>query len=101
NAAAGTLRMKDARVTASRPLSMVCHGIGYREGFHPRRQSEAYQAMAAWGLPTSDRVKVVPDLAGVREFIDYYDEHRHDPVHEIDGVVVKVDQVALQGRLGS
>jgi len=101
NAAAGTLRMKDARVTASRPLSMVCHGIGYREGFSPARQSEAYQAMAAWGLPTSDRVKVVPDLAGVQEFIDYYGEHRHDVIHEIDGVVVKVDQVSLQGRLGS
>ncbi len=101
NAAAGTLRMKDARVTASRPLSMVCHGIGFRDGFSPSRQSEAYLAMAAWGLPTSDRIKVVPDIAGVREFIEYYGEHRHDVVHEIDGVVVKVDQVDLQGRLGS
>ncbi|GAA3528820.1 NAD-dependent DNA ligase LigA [Aeromicrobium panaciterrae] len=101
NAAAGTLRMKDASVTASRPLSMVCHGIGYREGFTPKRQSEAYEALKAWGLPTSDRIKVVPDLAAVEEFIDYYGEHRHDVIHEIDGVVVKVDQVALQGRLGS
>ncbi len=101
NAAAGTLRMKDASVTASRPLSMVCHGLGYREGFSPARQSEAYDALKAWGLPTSDRAKVVPDLAAVEEFIAYYGEHRHDVVHEIDGVVVKVDQVALQGRLGS
>ncbi len=101
NAAAGTLRMKDASVTASRPLSMVCHGIGYREGFTPKRQSEAYEALKAWGLPTSDRMKVVPDLKAVEEFIDYYGEHRHDVVHEIDGIVVKVDQVALQGRLGS
>ena len=101
NAAAGTLRMKDASVTASRPLSMVCHGIGYREGFRPERQSEAYEALKAWGLPTSDRAKVVPDLAAVERFIAHYGEHRHDVVHEIDGVVVKVDQVALQGRLGS
>jgi DNA ligase (NAD+) len=101
NAAAGTLRMKDASVTASRPLSMVCHGIGYREGFAPERQSEAYDALKAWGLPTSDRYKVLPDLAAVEEFIDYYGEHRHDVIHEIDGVVVKVDQVALQRRLGS
>lgn len=101
NAAAGTLRMKDASVTASRPLSMVCHGIGYREGFSPTRQSEAYNALKAWGLPTSDRIKVVPNLKAVEEFIDFYGEHRHDVVHEIDGVVVKVDQVALQGRLGS
>ena len=101
NAAAGTLRMKDVSVTASRPLSMVCHGIGYREGFRPERQSEAYEALKAWGLPTSDRAKVVPDLAAVETFIAHYGEHRHDVVHEIDGVVVKVDQVALQGRLGS
>ncbi|MDR7087493.1 DNA ligase (NAD+) [Aeromicrobium panaciterrae] len=101
NAAAGTLRMKDASVTASRPLSMVCHGIGYREGFTPSRQSDAYEALKAWGLPTSDRFKVLPDLKAVEEFIDYYGEHRHDVIHEIDGVVVKVDQVDLQGRLGS
>ena len=101
NAAAGTLRMKDASVTASRPLSMVCHGIGYREGFTPKRQSEAYDALKEWGLPTSDRIKVLPDLAAVEEYIDYYGEHRHDVIHEIDGVVVKVDQVDLQRRLGS
>jgi DNA ligase (NAD+) len=101
NAAAGTLRMKDASVTAGRPLSMVCHGLGYREGFSPERQSEAYDALKAWGLPTSDRAKVVTDLAAVEEFIAYYGEHRHDVVHEIDGVVVKVDQVERQRRLGS
>ncbi|WP_456697203.1 NAD-dependent DNA ligase LigA [Aeromicrobium sp. P5_D10] len=101
NAAAGTLRMKDASVTASRPLSMVCHGLGYRDGFNPDRQSEAYLALKAWGLPTSDRAKVLPDLAAVEEFIAYYGEHRHDVVHEIDGVVVKVDQVDRQRRLGS
>jgi DNA ligase (NAD+) len=101
NAAAGSLRMKDASVTASRPLSMVCHGIGYREGFTPKRQSEAYLALKAWGLPTSDRAKVLPDLAAVQEFIEHYGEHRHDVIHEIDGVVIKVDEVGLQNRLGS
>jgi DNA ligase (NAD+) len=101
NAAAGTLRMKDSSVTAGRPLSMVCHGIGYREGFTPERQSEAYDALGAWGLPISDRYKVLPDLKAVEEFIAYYGEHRHDVIHEIDGVVIKVDQVALQRRLGS
>ena len=101
NAAAGSLRMKDASVTAGRPLSMVCHGIGYREGFSPKRQSEAYLALKAWGLPTSDRAKVLPDLAAVQEFIEHYGEHRHDVIHEIDGVVIKVDEVDLQNRLGS
>ncbi|HEX7738104.1 MAG TPA: NAD-dependent DNA ligase LigA [Marmoricola sp.] len=101
NAAAGSLRQKDPRKTAGRGLDMVCHGIGAREGFEPTAQSQAYEALAAWGLPTSDRVRVVPDLAGVEEFISYYGEHRHDVEHEIDGVVVKVDDVALQRRLGS
>ena len=101
NAAAGSLRMKDASVTAGRPLSMVCHGLGYREGFTPTRQSDAYAAMRDWGLPTSDRAKVLDSLADVKEFIEYYGEHRHDVEHDIDGVVVKVDQISLQGRLGS
>jgi DNA ligase (NAD+) len=101
NAAAGSLRMKDASVTASRPLAMVCHGLGYREGFRPGRQSEAYEAMHAWGLPTSDRAKVLTTLAEVEEFIEHYGEHRHDVEHDIDGIVVKVDQVDLQRRLGS
>ncbi len=101
NAAAGSLRQKDPRVTASRPLRMVVHGIGARRGFEPARHSEAYAAMRAWGLPTSDRVKVLDTLDGVREYIAYYGEHRHSVEHEIDGVVVKVDDIAHQRRLGS
>ncbi len=101
NSAAGSLRQKDPRISATRPLRMVCHGIGARRGFEPARQSEAYAALAAWGLPVSDRAKVVPDLAAVTDYIEYYREHRHDVEHEIDGVVVKVDQVSLQRRLGS
>jgi DNA ligase (NAD+) len=101
NAAAGSLRQKDPRVTASRALGMVCHGIGAREGFEPRAQSQAYDALAAWGLPTSDRVRVLPSLADVLGYVEHYGEHRHDVEHEIDGVVVKVDDVAIQRRLGS
>jgi DNA ligase (NAD+) len=101
NSAAGSLRQKDPRVTASRALAMVCHGIGHREGFEPARQSEAYAALAAWGLPVSDRVEVVGSLAGVEAYVERYRDKRHDVEHEIDGVVVKVDQVTLQRRLGS
>jgi DNA ligase (NAD+) len=101
NSAAGTLRQKDPKVTASRDLRMICHGLGLRRGFEPDRQSQAYAALRAWGLPTSDRARVVTDMAAVQEFIEYYGEHRHDVEHEIDGVVVKVDQVSLQRRLGS
>ncbi|MFB9337144.1 NAD-dependent DNA ligase LigA [Actinoplanes octamycinicus] len=101
NAAAGSLRQKDPRITASRGLRMVVHGIGAREGFSPASQSHAYEALKGWGLPTSTRWKLVDDMAGVREFIEFYGKNRHSVEHEIDGVVVKVDSVAIQGRLGS
>jgi DNA ligase (NAD+) len=101
NAAAGSLRQKDPRVTASRPLHLVVHGIGARRGFDIRRLSEAYALLRAWGLPTAAQAKTVADLDAVRDYITYYGEHRHSVEHEIDGVVVKVDQVALQRRLGS
>lgn len=102
NAAAGSLRQKDPRVTATRDLGMVCHGIGAREGFEPPSQSTAYDALRAWGLPISDQVRVLPTLAEVEAWIEHVGEHRHTIVeHEIDGLVVKVDDVALQRRLGS
>jgi DNA ligase (NAD+) len=101
NAAAGSLRQKDPRVTASRPLRMIVHGVGARTGFSPDRQSTAYDALRGWGLPVSDRFRVVDDLRAVQDYIGYYGEHRHDVEHEIDGVVVKVDEVSVQRRLGS
>ncbi|HEX6327320.1 MAG TPA: NAD-dependent DNA ligase LigA [Jiangellaceae bacterium] len=101
NTAAGSLRQKDPRVTASRRLRMVCHGIGKRDGYELSRQSEAYDALRRWGLPVSDRVRVVKTLEEVQEYGAYYGEHRHSVEHEIDGVVVKVDQIDLQRRLGS
>jgi len=101
NAAAGSLRQKDPAVSASRPLRLVCHGIGARDGFTPQRQSQAYGVLQTWGLPVSPRAQVVAGLDGVEEYIEHYREHRHDVEHEIDGVVVKVDQISLQRRLGS
>ncbi|MFE9235488.1 NAD-dependent DNA ligase LigA [Streptomyces sp. NPDC007007] len=101
NAAAGSLRQKDPRVTATRPLHMVVHGIGAHEGLSIDRLSQAYDLLHSWGLPTAQHNKVVDSLAGVREFIAYFGEHRHSVEHEIDGVVVKLDEIPLQGRLGS
>src|SRR4051794_15443758 len=102
NSAAGSLRQKDPRVTASRALGMVCHGLGARRGFEPEAQSHSYEALDAWGLPVSDQVRVVQTLAEVEKYIENVGEHRHTIVpYEIDGVVVKVDDVALQRRLGS
>jgi DNA ligase (NAD+) len=142
NSAAGSLRQKDPRVTASRPLDAIIHGIGRVEGYPdpageagtgqaeisgpadnagisgvasgpgeeghlegaPDTQSGWYERLREWGLPVSRLYQVVPDMAGVREYIAYYAEHRHDPQgppYEIDGVVVKIDQLALQRQLGS
>ncbi|MFF5485531.1 NAD-dependent DNA ligase LigA [Streptomyces virginiae] len=101
NAAAGSLRQKDPKVTASRPLHMVVHGIGAREGFEIERQSQAYELLHEWGLPTARHNKVASTLAEVRDFIAGYGVNRHSVEHEIDGVVVKLDEISLQGRLGS
>ncbi|MEV5602480.1 NAD-dependent DNA ligase LigA [Streptomyces sp. NPDC052299] len=101
NAAAGSLRQKDPKVTATRPLHMVVHGIGAREGFDIDCLSHAYDLLREWGLPTAKYNKVVDSLEDVREFIAYFGEHRHSVEHEIDGVVVKLDEIPLQGRLGS
>ncbi|KID31010.1 DNA ligase, NAD-dependent [Prauserella sp. Am3] len=101
NAAAGSLRQKDPKVTRSRPLRLICHGLGKREGFEPGRQSEAYDALAAWGLPVSRYSTTIDSAEGLVEHIEYWGEHRHDAEHEIDGVVVKVDDVAQQRRLGA
>lgn len=101
NSAAGSLRQKDPAVTARRKLRMICHGVGRTEGFRPATLHDAYLALGAWGLPVSEHTTRVENVGGALERITYWGEHRHDVDHEIDGVVVKVDDVALQRRLGS
>ncbi|SOX52953.1 NAD-dependent DNA ligase LigA, partial [Mycobacterium ahvazicum] len=101
NSAAGSLRQKDPAVTARRKLRMICHGVGHAEGFRPASLHDAYLALGAWGLPVSGHTARVPDAGGALERISYWGEHRHDVDHEIDGVVVKIDDFALQRRLGS
>jgi len=100
NCAAGSLRQKDPRITASRDLSVVVHGVGVSEGIFFASQSDAYAQLQALGMPTSERFKVCGTRGQVEEFIAYYNEHRHDVEHEIDGVVIKVDDVAEQKKLG-
>jgi DNA ligase (NAD+) len=100
NGAAGSLRQKDPRVTASRPLSVVVHGVGARDGIAFESQSAAYEQLKNLGLPTSDRFKVCGTRAEVEKFIQYYADHRHDVEHEIDGVVIKVDSLSQQQQLG-
>ncbi len=101
NSAAGSLRQKNPAVTARRKLRMICHGLGHTEGFSPKTLHDAYTALHAWGLPVSEHTARVKGIDAVSERIAYWGEHRHEVDHEIDGVVVKVDEVALQRRLGS
>ncbi|HEY2639032.1 MAG TPA: NAD-dependent DNA ligase LigA [Streptosporangiaceae bacterium] len=103
NSAAGSLRQKDPRVTASRALNLILHGVGRVEGLDdpPPTQSGWYERLRGWGLPVSDLYRVVPSIEDVRTFISHYAEHRHDPPYEIDGVVVKIDELKQQRQLGS
>ncbi|MCU1572953.1 MAG: ligase LigA [Micrococcaceae bacterium] len=100
NAAAGSLRQKDPAETAKRPLSMYVHGIGAKEGLQTLTQSETYRQLQEWGLPTSPYFKVLDSYDEVLDFIAHYGTHRHDLTHEIDGIVVKVDDFATQRALG-
>ena len=101
NSAAGSLRQKNPAITARRNLHMICHGRGYTEGFDPATRHDAYLAMKAWGLPVSTHTARVEGIDAAAERIVYWGEHRHDVEHEIDGVVIKVDDRALQRRLGA
>ncbi|HYI58727.1 MAG TPA: NAD-dependent DNA ligase LigA [Microlunatus sp.] len=101
NAAAGSLRQKDPKVTASRRLGFLSHGLGVVDGVRLERLSAAYDALEAWGLPVSPQRRICPDLDAVWDYIEHFGEHRHSVVHEIDGVVIKLDERSVQDQLGS
>jgi DNA ligase (NAD+) len=100
NAAAGSLRQKDASVTATRPLSMFVHGVGNLGDLGVETQSEAYRLLASWGLPVSPYTRTFSGFDDVIAYIEEIGERRHDLLHEIDGIVVKVDSYAAQRLLG-
>lgn len=100
NAAAGSLRQKDPKITALRPLDVVVHGIGAATGVKFEKQSNAYELLNDWGLPTSKRYKVVSSRKEVLDFIKGYEKDRHNVEHEIDGVVIKVNEISAQNSLG-
>ena len=100
NSASGSLRQKDSSVTASRPLQMIVHGIGAWADQSVKSQSELYQHLKSWGLPTSDRYRVLASGKDVKKYIADFEAQRHALEHEIDGVVVKVDELSRQQSLG-
>lgn len=101
NAAAGSLRQKDVEAVKKRKLRMICHGIGATEGFTPDSLLNAYEALAVWGLPVSPYTERVTTAQEVQEKVAYWADHRHDATHEMDGLVVKVDDRAAQRALGA
>lgn len=101
NSAAGSLRQKNPQITARRRLRMICHGIGHTEGWRPASLHDAYLALGAWGLPVSTHTTKVAGVDEILDKIGYWGEHRHDVEHEIDGIVVKADDVTVQRRLGA
>ena len=101
NTAAGGLRQKNPEDVKKRKLRMICHGIGAREGFTPETQHEAYEKLAEWGLPVSEYTRRAETADDVLKAVKYWGEHRNDAIHEMDGLVVKVDSVAEQRGLGA
>jgi len=101
NAAAGSLRQKDPAETAKRPLKMFVHGIGAREGLAAGSQSETYGLLKEWGLPVSPYFEVLEARDDVLAFIERYGDQRHKLLHEIDGIVIKVDDFGTQRALGN
>ena len=102
NAAAGSLRQKDATVTASRELSMWCYQLGEVEGgpaFTSHHQT--LQQLGSWGFPVNPEATVVASVAEALAFCTRWQQHRHDLDYEIDGAVIKVDDLARRERLGS
>jgi DNA ligase (NAD+) len=100
NSASGSLRQKDSSVTASRPLQMIVHGVGALKDDSVKAQSDLYQQLKTWGLPTSSRYKVYKTTKEVKQYIEDFEAKRHTLEHEIDGVVIKVDEFSKQQSLG-
>ena len=100
NSASGSLRQKDSSVTASRPLQMIVHGIGAWVDRAVVSQSELYAHLKSWGLPTSSRYQVLDSAKEVKKYVADFEAKRHTLEHEIDGVVVKVDELSRQQSLG-
>jgi len=101
NAAAGSLRMKDPSVSASRPLQLWCHGVLYAEGRRFSRHSQSLEYLREAGLPVSPHTAVKGSLEEVFAFCELWTKDRHTIDFEIDGVVVKVDSIAQQEELGA
>lgn len=101
NAAAGSMRQKDPQAVKKRRLTLVCHGVGVAEGITFESQSQAYEALVAFGLPVSEYTQVLHTHEEIHAMVEKWADHRHDAVFEMDGMVVKVDNREQQRALGA
>lgn len=101
NAAAGSLRQLDPRITARRPLDIFCYGVGYVEGVSFESHWQILQTLKAWGFPVNERARPARDIRDCIAFYDETEAERESLPYEIDGIVVKVDSLSLQGTLGT
>lgn len=101
NAAAGTLRQKDPRATAERPLTVIFHGLVRVDGLRFARYSEALEALRGFGLRTHPDARLCPTLADAKAYVRQLADRRRGLDHEIDGIVVKIDDLAAQAELGA
>lgn len=101
NAAAGSLRQLDPRITASRPLDIFCYGMGEVTGWSFSRHGEVLQTLKGWGLKVNPQVQECEDIQQVLEYYRRLSRIREEMEYEIDGVVIKVDSLRLQEELGT
>ena len=100
NAAAGSVRQLDSKITAGRPLEIYCYGLGDVQGWTFKTQSEILQTLPTWGLRTNPLIRRCPNIDAVLEYYHEMNEKRESLPYEIDGIVLKVDRLDLQARLG-
>ncbi|MBW2471275.1 MAG: NAD-dependent DNA ligase LigA, partial [Deltaproteobacteria bacterium] len=101
NAAAGSLRQLDSKITATRPLEVFFYGVGVVEGIEFESHGQLLESLAKWGFRVNPLIRSAVTIASVLDFYRELGENRHQLAYDIDGVVIKVDQIALQQRLGA
>jgi DNA ligase (NAD+) len=101
NAAAGSLRQLDSRITARRPLTLFCYAIGTAEGVSFRTHGEVLRTLAAWGFQVNPLIRPAVEIEECIQYYHHIDLIREELPYEIDGIVIKVNDLALQERLGT
>ncbi|WAC07091.1 MAG: NAD-dependent DNA ligase LigA [Thermodesulfobacteriota bacterium] len=101
NAAAGSLRQLDSSITAKRPLDIFCYGVGLVRGYSFNSQEELLKTLPHWGFKVNPHLQVCKNINDVMKYYHHIEKIREELDYEIDGIVIKVNEFALQERLGT